>query len=239
MQIFERAWQQWETSKNPPFVRFTMLCAKIFKVEACPTDYVRITMRTSDGQTYAQTVPSKGDSMRVLFRGGRIMFAGLSIGLFRSSRNQYAADSSVAPDPFVANGLSVIATVHSNDMPYDVTLDGITPASGSDAYELTLRPRRDPGVYPLRKLLVDVATYNIRSVTYERTPGNNTFFLTYDFAQAGAGLPWWVTHISWHDSLRILLFNRTASGSLDLSDIAFPQNLPNQDFAHVAPAASP
>lgn len=234
-QIFDRAWQQW-SSQRPPFVRYTVLCAKIVKSEACPTEYVQITTRTSDGRTYVQTAPS-GSETRILVRGGRITFAGLSIGLFLSSRSQYATNSSVAHAPYATNALRVIATVHNDDIPYDVTLDGIAPVDGSDAYQLTLRPRSDPEIYPLRKLRVDVATYNVRSVTYERTPGNNTFFLTYDFAPAGPGRPWWVAHISWDDTLRILLFNRRTNGSIDLRDVTFPKNLPPQDFNRASPAA--
>lgn len=228
-EIFEKAWQTWEQAQDPPFVSFTVPCAQLY-LKVCPTANVRVTMRTSDGQLFIQTAPGLDAPARALVRGGRITYAGLSFGFYRSMHKTLAPSSALAPDPFGTPTLPVIASVVSAPMDYHVVLDATRLIDGDNVYELILQPLRNPDEYPLRKLSVDAATFQVRSLTYERTPGNNTLLLTYDFAQVGPQKRWWIARVSWHDTLRILFLNRQASGTMELRNITFPAYVPNSDF---------
>lgn len=56
------------------------------------------------------------------------------------------------PVPAASPGLRQIAVVSTRTRTYDITLAGIEPVDGTQAYHLVLRPVRDPGRYRLRDL---------------------------------------------------------------------------------------
>ncbi len=227
-QIFERAWSRWEGVGNPPFVRYATACDL---VRGCETPDMRITMRTRDGLLYFETVPTTpGVAPRVLVRGGRLTVGGMDLGFFRSLHSRRVAPATVGVDADAA-GAPTIASVTSVASAYDVALDGELDVDSRRTYELTLRPIRDPENFALRHVAVDVATGEIRSLTYAPTARKGeTGFITYDFAPIAGTQRWWIVHIVWHTSIRVLFVPLVSDGSYDLRNITFPESVPDSDF---------
>lgn len=87
------------------------------------------------------------------------------------------------PSPSATPGLQEIAAVIARLHLYDITLAGTDNIDGSLAYDLKLRPLRDPHKYRLRELWVDTATYAPRKLVE-----------AIDFVDGpGTAVPWTVT----------------------------------------------
>lgn len=88
-----------------------------------------------------------------------------------------------SPSPSATPALREIATVVGWLHFYDITLAGIEDVDGSPAYDLKLRPLREPHKYRLRELWVDKATFAPRKLIE-----------AIDFVDGpGTAVPWSVT----------------------------------------------
>jgi hypothetical protein len=223
-QVFSAATAAWQARAVPSYVQFTLPCADTALVAHCdPGDGARFTVRMADGRTYAETVPKDGTTtVKPIMNGGLIFGPGVTpLGFFRKVGGD---DTSALPPPNLApDPLNLIASVSVRARSYDVTFDGSETVGGVNCYRLKLRPLGDPERYPLRQLWVEKGTNQIRRLTYEWDFGDNhKGVVHYDFAPEGDPAVWTIVHIDAQ--------NGRQSVADDLSDIAFPDSAPDEDF---------
>jgi hypothetical protein len=236
--IFVRAQQAWAARAVPAYESFQIACDRTFLAARCrPGDVVAFTVRSSDGRTFAATVPKDGGSGRVLLRGGFITGpAGAPFGFAR-----VVTDSTPPPSPppnFAADPLRTIAVVTASSRVYDVTLAGDEILGGRRCYHLELRPRRDPDRFPLRDLWINETSFEIVQLTYARPYEERDTWaaVEYRFAPVGPHQIWAIVHIEAEAVTHGLLSTKVERIADDLSEIAFPAAVPSWYFEPGAPS---
>jgi len=229
--IFTRAQTAWVQRTQPSFESFTLPCGETFLANQCAAGAtVQFIVRLGDGRTFAQTLDAQGRPATILLRGGYAMGpAGAPFGFYRRAprpgANAAAPPPNLAPDP-----LATIAVVAAVDHAYAVTLDGIVTLGAHACYHLHLRPLRDAQAYPLRELWIDTATYDVRRLRYTWPYNDITTDVTYDFAPIGPNAIWCIVHIDARAISHGLFTSHVEHVGEDLHDIAFPVNVPADDF---------
>lgn len=223
--IFLRAQQVWIQRTVPRYESFRIACVQTFLSDQCaPDDTVEFTVRTSDGRTFAVTLPSATAPSRVLLHGGYITGPdGTPLGFYRALPPQPGAVTPPAPpnmaqDPF----LPTIATVNVVSRAYEITFVGTERVEGYECDHLRLRPLSDPQRFALRELWVDEASGNVVQLVYAHDFANGWGTVSYRFAPQGAGAAWSIVHIEANAPAE-----HVAS---DLDDISFPVAMPDVDF---------
>lgn len=220
-------------ARRPPYESFRLACERTFLAPQCARgDAVALTLRTSDGRTFAQTVPAAGGDGKVLLRGAYITGpAGTPLGFYRvlpdGTPPAAPPPPNLAPDP-----LQTIATVTADSHAYDVALAGQESVGERRCYRLKLRPRRDPERYPLRDLWVDETTYEVVQLAYERPYDEHDTWASvrYRFAPVGPANVWTIVHVEAAAPVRGFLGSKTERVADDLHDIAFPPSAPDWYF---------
>jgi len=223
-QVLAAATAAWQARSVPAYVQFTLPCADTALSARCdPGDGARFTVRMADGRAYAETVPKDGETtVKPLLNGGLIFGpGGAPLGFFRQVGTATAPPlppANLAPDPF-----KTIAAVSAKARSYDVAFDGSETVGGVDCYRLELKPLGDPERYPLRQLWVGKADSQIRRLTYEWDFGDNHRGpVHYEFARTGGPATWAITHIDARNGRQMV--------ADDLTDIAFPTDVPESEF---------
>lgn len=226
--IFLQAQRAWIARVVPPYESFRIGCEKTFLAPRCGSgDIVAFTVRSSDGRTFAQTVPSNGRAGIVLLQGAYITGpAGTPLGFYRVIPNAVSPPSpppNLAPDP-----LQTIATVTANSHAYDIALAGEESIDGRHCYHLTLHPRADPERYPLRELWIEDSSSQVVQLTYARpyVERDTWASVLYRFAPIGPEHIWAIVHIEATAVAHGLLSAKTERVADDLSDISFPAAVP-------------
>lgn len=231
--IFKRAQQAWQARAMPRYESFEVACESTFLAPRCAAgDGVAFTVRTSDGRTYAQTLPAAGAPAKVLLRGGYITGpADTPLGFYRALPSNGSPPPSpppnLAPDP-----LETIATVTANARVYDVRLAGEESVGGRTCYHLVLRPLIAPDRYPLRELWVDTGSFEVVQLTYERPydAEHTRASVRYRFAPVGTNQVWAIVHIEADAVIRRPFSTTIERVADDLSDISFPRSAPDWYF---------
>jgi hypothetical protein len=223
--IFHRAAQVWEARTVPAYESFEIDCAGTFLAPGCQSgDRVVFVVRSSDGRSFARTIPRGTAPSKILMQGGFITGpAATPLGFYRSL-GQTSAPSpppNLFPDP-----LQTIATVSATARVYDVTLAGEESIDGRRCYHLVLRPLVAGPRYPLRALWVDESSSQIVQLGYERPyeERHAQAYVWYRFAPAGSDGIWTIVHIEAASS------DGSERVSGDLHDIAFPASAPDWYF---------
>ncbi len=140
---------------------------------------------------WCKTQELDSDSSQVKTSAGPSCFGpGLSPLGFNISA-QYPASTQI--DPFVASP-STIASVRA--VHYTTTLAGEQIVDGVPCYRLVLAPTGSPNYYPLRGLLVDEQTFDVRGLTYAMTQNGWAGSIDYAFRPYTARGIWWIASIS-------------------------------------------
>jgi hypothetical protein len=231
--IFLQAQQAWIARVVPPYESFHIACDQTFLTSRCGAgDTVAFTVRSSDGRTFAQTLPANGDGGKVLLRGAFITGpAGTPLGFFRVLPNgslPTTAPPNLAPDP-----LQTIATVTAHSHAYDIALAGEESVGERKCYHLVLHPRTGADRYPLRDLWVEESTFEVVQLTYARPYDERDTWASvrYRFAPIGPNHVWTIVHIEADAVVHGFLSSRIEKVSDDLTDISFPGSAPESYFA--------
>jgi hypothetical protein len=231
-EIFRRAQAAWMARVVAPYESFHVACERTFLAARCDAgDIVAFTVRTSDGRTYAQTLPVPGKTPKILLRGGYITGpAETPLGFYRTlpaSSPPPSPPPNLAPDP-----LQTIADVTARARVYEVRLASEESVNGRACYHLTLRPLVTPDRYPLRELWVDETSFEVVQLTYERPyeAAHTHALVRYRFAPVGPERIWTIVHIEAEAGIHELFSTKVERIADDLSDITFPASVPDWYF---------
>jgi hypothetical protein len=230
--IFLRAQQAWVQRVVPPYESFQIACAKTFLKERCQGDQtVEFTVRASDGRTFARTLATSTTPSRILLHGDYITGPdGTPLGFYRALPAKPGGivpspPPNMAPDPLIPT-IAVATTIVTA---YRIALVGAEQVGAYACDHLSLRPLDDPQRFALRDLWVDRATGNVVQLTYSHDFGNGRYgTVEYRFAPEGPQHDWTIVHIE-ADSPAGSAYGKEHVAS-DLSDIAFPQSVPDTEF---------
>ena len=229
--IFTRAQAVWNARAVPAYESFTLPCDETFLANSCTAGTVlQFIVRLRDGRTFAQTLTADGRPGTVLLRGGYAFGpAGAPFGFYRRTP---VAGATPPPSPpnLAADPMQTITTVRAVDRAYDISYLETTTIEARTVYHLRFRPLHDPQHYPLRELWVDTATYDVVRLTYAWPYNTITASITYDFAPVGPARVWSIVHIDAQATSHGLFAAHTEHVGEDLHDIAFPVNVPDEDF---------
>jgi MucB/RseB N-terminal domain len=230
--IFLQAQQAWIARVVPPYESFHIACDQTFLTSRCGAgDIVAFTVRSSDGRTFAQTLPANGEAGSVLLRGAFITGpAGTPLGFYRALPN--GSSPTTPPPNLAADPLQTIATVTAHSHAYDVALAGEENIGGRKCYHLSLVPRADSHRYPLRDLWVEESSFKVVQLTYARPYDERDTWASvrYRFAPIGPSHVWTIVHIEAEAVIHGFLSSRIEKVSDDLTDISFPGSAPESYF---------
>jgi hypothetical protein len=229
--IFTRAQATWNARTTPPYESFTLPCESTFLAQHCAAGtVVQFIVRLRDGRTFAQTLGADGRPGIVLLRGGYAFGpAGAPLGFYRRAPEQGATTASPPPN-LTVDPIQTIAVVRAVDRAYDISYVETATIGAHSVYHLRLRPLRDPRQYPLRELWVDTTTYDVVRLAYAWPYNNSLATVVYDFAPAGAQGIWSIVHIDAQATSHGLFSTHVEHVSEDVQNIAFPANIPDEDF---------
>jgi hypothetical protein len=233
-EIFRQAQRAWQARIVPAYESFRIDCANTFLAAQCsPHARVEFVVRTSDGRSYAHTIPTQGAPPMVLLRGGYITGpAETPLGFYRFLGNDAGAPAPSPPPNLAPDPLLTIATVTAATHAYAIALAGEESVDGRLCYHLLLRPTIHPDRYPLRALWVEESSYQVVQLTYERPYDSEhaRAMVRYRFAPIGPERIWTIVHIEADAYAGAHSTGSTDHVADDLSDIAFPAAVPDWYF---------
>ena len=177
--IFERAESVWHSQSVPPYVEFTTFIAEISR------DPVRVSLRTSDGKAFVQTIPTYPAQQVSVYPG--VHLSGPEHAPLGICVSQLRCIGVIGVDPFAPEPINalppplrIIAKARVFADPYEVTSAQYMDFDGTPVYDLKLTAPQDPVRYRIRELVVDAQSYHVWKMMYEE-PLNSNRLLTYGF----------------------------------------------------------
>lgn len=177
VQVLQRAEDAWHSQQLPPFVEFTS------HVQG-QSEPVIVIVRTVDGATYTQTVPSASNEPARAVAGAHLTGPygaplGFCVSQVRCSGVLQADPFATPPPP--APDEKIIADLHAYADPYMVTFGPVKTYRGRRVYDLQMHPRFDPKTYQLREILVDARDFRVWQLSYESVAERPGVLLRYEF----------------------------------------------------------
>lgn len=167
----------------------------------------------------------------------RCLSPGYSFGFVPERRAIFGPSLPIAvatPDPGAAPDLKQIGAITVRSRPYAVSLAGTETVDGKAAIHLALRPYREPARNVLRDLWIDPATDGVIELRGEAEATANlvrvVFVASYDEAPQQQTL----RRIAGYAKAQLFLLKIGADFTYDLSDFAYPANLPDWYFDRTA-----
>jgi hypothetical protein len=178
-EIFERAEAVWHSQSLPPYIVFTTFIAEI------STQPVRVSLRTSDGKAFVETIPDIPAEEPIAYPGVQLSgpeHAPLGICVSQARCMGVIGIDPFGPEPILGlpPQLRTIAKARVFADPYQVTSAQYMDFDGTPVYDLKLSAPQDPVRYRIRELVVDAQTYHVWKLMYEE-PLNPNRLLTYGF----------------------------------------------------------
>jgi hypothetical protein len=251
--IYLRAIRAMKEAPEPPFITFREnVIGRNFTLQ-CNSDGMTVNLRhgdvtaaydvsfrTRDGSAVSQPVgvaSAKPCPATLLAPAGAAVS---SLGVPQASPSPGSASTTAPADS--SFGPPIISAVHVEGARfYHIDLAGIERLGANDVYHLKLTAYRDPDTHPLTDLFIDPETFLVREargeVSGHYVVASGRIAGVVDFDRVGAY--WLVEHEHFDVAANALLVHARMTATIDGSNFATPDELPDIVFPSPQPTASP
>ena len=134
------------------------------------------------------------------------------------------------PDASDEAGLKTIGAVRVRARPYAIAFAGTEVLNGKETEHLTLRPLRDPDKYVLRDIWIDPVTGGVARLHGEATSGPRLFHVDFNAFYDEDAVTQTLRRIEADAKVQLLLLRASGTVTYELTNIAYPENLPQSLF---------